>query len=69
LGRLWQRKRPFFLCAPIGFAGPLGRINNRGDRATARFEHIWKIAKLSFVSTMPFIEAHSIADYASSLSG
>jgi hypothetical protein len=33
--------------------GSLGADMNRGVRATARFEHIWKIAKLSFVSTMP----------------
>ena len=27
LGRLWQRRRPFlFVCTPIGFSGPFGRV-------------------------------------------
>jgi hypothetical protein len=37
-------------CTPlIAFAGPLGRMTNRGVRATAPIEHIWDFRFSSFV--------------------
>src|SRR5207245_6527250 len=53
LGPLVATQAAFLLCATIGFAGPLGRIANRGDHATAIIEHICSFRFSSFVSTMP----------------